>query len=100
MDETAKLFDDPVVRALLWCLLEDAELSEEALQASGFSEDETLLLLADKGGRPWPHLPFDNMNWEYIADAEARPPHMPDIPGGGGPWSRRLGAVVGTPDDH
>jgi hypothetical protein len=45
-----QLFDSPVVRALLWCLIADDDLSEEALLQSGFSEDETIALLSDEEG--------------------------------------------------
>jgi hypothetical protein len=51
MEFNEKLFNDPVVRAMLWCLICDGELEAEAMQACGFTADEAGSILRDEEGR-------------------------------------------------
>ncbi|MEZ5337655.1 MAG: hypothetical protein R3F46_05265 [bacterium] len=46
-----RLFADPSVRALLWCLLGSGKLTEEQLLESGFDREEARAILADPDGR-------------------------------------------------
>lgn len=50
MPSLDKLFDDPTIRALLWCLLEDGELDEHNLKKSGLSEAEARAIMHDNTG--------------------------------------------------
>ena len=45
-----KLHDDPVVRALLWCLLAEDDLSEQSLRDSGLDADDAAALMQDEEG--------------------------------------------------
>ncbi|MCB1217886.1 hypothetical protein KDL44_10860 [bacterium] len=48
MTLSQKLHDDPVVRALLWCLISDDDLSEQSLVESGLSAVEAAALIRDE----------------------------------------------------
>lgn len=45
-----ELHADPVIRALLWCLVSDEQLNEESLLESGMGQAEARALLQDEEG--------------------------------------------------
>ncbi|MEZ5337114.1 MAG: hypothetical protein R3F46_02525 [bacterium] len=45
-----KLHDDPVVRALLWCLISADELTEQTLVESGLSAEDAAALIREEEG--------------------------------------------------
>ncbi len=45
-----QLHDDPVIRALLWCLISDDELNEQTLRDSGLSQRDAGILIRDEDG--------------------------------------------------
>ncbi|MCB1188602.1 hypothetical protein KDL29_15685 [bacterium] len=51
MPEVQKLLDDPAVRVLLWCLLEEGKLSEEELRRCGLNNVEARAIMQDGQGR-------------------------------------------------
>src|SRR5690606_21936724 len=50
MTFSQNLHDDPVVRALLWCLISDDDLSEQSLRDSGLSAEDAAALIRDEEG--------------------------------------------------
>ena len=50
MTLSQKLHDDPVVRALLWCLISDGDLGEQSLRDSGLSAEDAAALIRDEDG--------------------------------------------------
>ncbi|MEZ5337168.1 MAG: hypothetical protein R3F46_02795 [bacterium] len=51
MPEIQNLFDDPAVRVLLWCLLEEGKLSEDELRRCGLNNFEARAIMQDAQGR-------------------------------------------------
>lgn len=51
MELNEQLYSDPVVRAMLWCLISDDDLSAETLEDNGLSAAEAASILRDEAGR-------------------------------------------------